>query len=46
MVLSGCAVLMLCFVGVEWMRCVLMLYFVGVERMRCVLMVLSGCALF
>ncbi len=41
---------MLCFDGVEWMRCVLMVCFDGVERMccvlRCVLMELSGCAVF
>ncbi len=37
---------MLCFDGVEWMRCVLMVCFDGVERMRCVLMVLSGCVVF
>ncbi len=37
---------MLCFDGVEWMRCVLMVCFDGVEWMCCVLMVLSGCAMF
>ncbi len=41
-----CSILMVCFDGVEWMRCVLMECFDGVERMRCVLMVLSGCAVF
>ncbi len=37
---------MLCFDGVERMRCVLMVCFDGVEWMCCVLMVLSGCAVF
>ncbi len=51
-----CCVLMVCFDGVERMRCVLMVLsgcacvlmvcFAGVEWMRCVLMVLSGCAVF
>ncbi len=41
---------MLCFDGVEWLRCVLMVCFDGDEWMccvlRCVLMELSGCAVF